>query len=47
MTRLKQTNESKMAYVYYDSNLVLTIDLSLQEKEDTIKGANGDVLISA
>lgn len=47
MTRLKQTNESKMAYVYYDSNLVLTIDLSLEEKEYTIKGANGDVLISA
>lgn len=47
ITRLNQTNESKMAYVYYDSNLVLTIDLSLEEKEYTVKGENGDVLISA
>ena len=42
-------NNKKVNYanVYYDNNLVLKIDLSLDEKEYIVKGYNGDVSIKA
>ena len=43
---LFKNNNSKIAKVYYNSELILEIDLSnKEEKEYTVKGYNGDVKI--
>lgn len=43
---IKNNNNTKKALVYYEDNLVLTIDLGLKgEHEYHVNGYNGDILI--
>ncbi|MDD3821668.1 MAG: NusG domain II-containing protein [Bacilli bacterium] len=46
ITSLFNYNNSTIATVYYDNNIVLTLDLSIDEnREYRVKGYNGDVVI--
>ena len=49
LTILKLTadKENKIANIYYENEIILTIDLSKQEQEYIVNGYNGDVKISA
>ena len=44
LTNNKSTNN---AFVYYDNDLILTIDLSLEEKKYEVNGYNGKIVIKA
>lgn len=44
---ITNNNETNNAYVYYDDELVLTIDLTDEIKEYVVEGYNGPVTITA
>lgn len=44
IVQLLNKTKANVALVYYESDIILTIDLSI-DKEYTVKGANGDVII--
>lgn len=45
--KLSEKKEVNKALVYYNNDLVLTVDLSLEEQEYTVEGFNGPVTIYA
>jgi hypothetical protein len=46
LIKILENNNSKTAKVYYENDLILTIDLSINElQEYIVKGYNGDVII--
>ena len=47
MFKLSSVSSNKIAYVYYENEVILTIDLSEEEKEYNVKGYNGNVKIKA